>query len=130
MAKVRSLLGLVCLLAVLGYAVDVVLSAARHGLLAWGSLAEYSLVPYVVLLGFVCSLMGLFASTSDQGRAIFVVLFLATSQTLTDLKPISHVSADYRWAFDLALLASAASVIGLGAALVERFSTSPRRADQ
>lgn len=120
-AALRKLLLFVCWAVVPAYAVWTVVLALSHGVFRCGALAEYSLTPWLLLGGFLCSLVGVFVTRSNQSRAMLLVTLFALQKTLLDIRPAAQVARGYHWAFDLAALASAVAVIGLGAAIYERY---------
>lgn len=90
--------------------------AFRHGMFRWGSLGDYSLFVYVLILAQIACALAIVKRT-DRLTYPLLLIFFGCGTALIDMRPLDRVPTEMSWVFDLMGFVGAYAVVAAGVAL-------------
>lgn len=93
--------------------------AIVSGSFRWGAYGNYSWIPYILLLGMVCSIVPVVRSKNKDVTGVFLLFFFGYTGALVQMKPIGpEIANGIGWLFEFAAVITGGMVIAAGMALV------------
>lgn len=109
-SEIRPIASVLVPVVAAGYVVWSITAAARHGMFRWGSLGDYSLFVYVLVLAQVASAVA-FCRLRDSSLYTSLIICLGCGSALTQMRPIDHIPPQMWWAFDIVGYVAVCAVI-------------------